>query len=135
MATKLSTIILTAGAASAQSSRYEMTSMRQFSMSLTVTVTSANLQAKFGVIGSDFDTPPVGGDPGIIGTTAISALPSGVTFDNVTTGQLTFNNPAVGTYTIIHGWQLIPKWIAGNWIYTSGGGGGLVVTAALSAWQ
>lgn len=131
MSMTFSSQLLTAGSASSLGRRVEITKLRQFSMSLNVTVTAPTLQATFALRGSDFDT--LGTDAVIISGTPVSALPGTITYD-ATTGVLTLNNPAAGTHTWLVSWWFLPKWIQPDWTYISGGGD-VAVSCMFSGWS
>ena|ERR1700755_828117 len=108
----------------------------EMSVSFTVSVSAATLQATFGLTGTDDDTRAL--DYGAVlpalttGTT--SALPTGATYSG-TTGLITFNNLGIGTseFVITFG-NNFTKYVRPLWTFTSGGGT-VSVSATIAAWS
>lgn len=108
----------------------------ELSISFTVSVSAATLQATFGLTGSNDDTRALDYAailPALItGTT--SALPSGATY-SAATGLVTFNNLGIGTSEVVMTFgNGFTKYVRPFWTFTSGGGT-VSVSATLAAWS
>lgn len=104
-------------------------------LSVTVTVTAATLQATLSLTGTSdneraLDTTAV--LPVLTTGTLITAVPGTVTLPG--TGLLTFNNLGIGTQEIIISYSAFPKWVRPIWTFTSGGGT-VAVSATIAAWS
>lgn len=121
-------VILTAGAASANSDWYLMSRTLPVSATLRVTSSAASLVGSLTFLVTDFDQKSGFEDVANVFTTG--ALPSGVTFAN---GVLSLASPASGTFEVSFTAVGVPRWLRAAWTYTSGGGS-VSVAVALSGW-
>lgn len=104
-------------------------------LSVTVTVTAATLQATLALTGTNDEARAADGVtslPAIRGA-LISDVPLTVTY-STTTGLLTFNNLDIGTQEVVLSFANFPRWARPVWTFTSGGGT-VAVSAYVGGWS
>jgi len=107
----------------------------ELSVSLVVSVTANTLQATFALGGSNDDVRAAdyGATLPALTTGTTSTLLTGVTYSG-TTGLVTFNNPAIGTYEVVITYSAFPRTVRPLWTFTSGGGT-VSAAATICAWS